>query len=209
MVPFILVRAKHAFLFPALVALALSVPSLVRGDEVHFADTTDTVVGTTTGSRASIDTALFGLLRICGLVPLGNTNVEGCAATITAPTGASLTSGNHVYLASENGVLSDALAVFVDPPVSGKVHVQFLSDTVVLGAEPGLPLSCADLAAVADVASCSSVGESASVSLMWSNGTTDTVSFDSDSEGVVPEPASLVLLGSGLLAIASFVKKRI
>jgi hypothetical protein len=84
------------------------------------------------------------------------------------------------------------------------VEIIFLSDANVAGQEPGLPVTCAKFDGV-----CSTLGEVGSISLNWSNGITDTVTYQSDTESVVPEPASLTLLGSGLLAIAGFLKKRL
>jgi PEP-CTERM motif len=117
----------------------------------------------------------------------------------------------------ENGVISDALIVYGLPSLGGllptSAHAIFLSDATVAGAEPGpgLPLSCDQLNAAAGLTgvACTPMNGADSVKVTWSNGTTDTISYQSDAPGVVPEPASMVLLGSGLLALAGYVKKRI
>jgi hypothetical protein len=191
-----------------LAALAAGLPLLMsvsaRADTVNFADTTDTVLGTTTGSRASIDSVMGN--QLCGLqtVTLGGQTIaaEGCFASITAPAAlATLNGGDHLYLVNEGGVVSDAIAV---TQVLGTVHVVFLSDASVAGQEPGLPLTCAAFAGL-----CTTIGEVGTIPVNWSTGTKDTVTFQSDAPGVVPEPATLTLLGSGLLAIGGFVRKRL
>jgi hypothetical protein len=200
------------FLAASAVLLMMLLSTPAWADTVNFADTTDTVVGTTSGMRASIG-------PVCGVgtfaVPLSGgsifANVEGCTATINAPTGfpnggAALT----LYLVTENGVVSDLLAVAV--PGNGTAELLFVSDPNVNGTEPGLSSSVVNTLCTAFT--CTSEPEAASVSITWKNannvvGATDTVSFQSDAEGVVPEPASLALLGSGLMAIAGFIKRRL
>jgi hypothetical protein len=202
------------FLAASAVLLMMLLSTPAWADTVNFADTTDTVVGTTPDNtgRASIG-------PVCGFgtfaVPLSGgsifANVEGCTATINAPTGfpnggAALT----LYLVTENGVVSDLLAVAV--PGNGTAELLFVSDPSVNGTEPGLSSSVVNTLCTAFT--CASEPEAASVSITWKNannvvGATDTVSFQSDAEGVVPEPASLALLGSGLMAIAGFIKRRL
>jgi len=45
--------------------------------------------------------------------------------------------------------------------------------------------------------------------ITWSGGITDRILIESDKEGVVPEPATLVLLGSGLAMTGGFLRRRL
>jgi len=45
--------------------------------------------------------------------------------------------------------------------------------------------------------------------ITWSGGITDNILIESDKEGVVPEPASLLLLGSGLAMTGGFLRRRL
>jgi hypothetical protein len=188
------------FLVASAVLLVMLMSTPAWADTVNFADTTDSVVGTASGTRAKIG-------PVCGVgtftVPGTNStfaNVEGCTATITGVVGLPL----NIFLVQENGVVSDILAVF-DNPVTSTAELLFVSDPNVSGTEPGLDLSVVTtLCNTTGVACNFGVPEQFSIS-----SANDTVSFQSDTEGVVPEPASLALLGSGLMAIVGFIKRRL
>src|SRR6202171_76080 len=205
-----LVRTKHAFLFTSVVALTFLLPSSVRADQttITFTDTSESLTATATGRAKIVTLPILGPL--CGTVPAGQTKVEGCIVRIDAPSGASFSSGNQVYLAAENSTVnSDAIVVVGH---GSYVFVTFISDTVVSGQEQGLPPTCNQLKKLADVDTCTNISEAGSIHITWGTGSnmgTDTVNFQSDTPGFAPEPTSLVLLGSGLLAIAGFLRKRL
>lgn len=198
-----------------LVALAV-VPA--RADQVTFHDLTDQTTASTTGSH--IMTPVCGVLSI-NLGNIGEFSGEGCTATIfgsnlitnsfTASGCTSVGIGCLLFAGEADGTVSDIMLVV--PTLSNiqgapglMAVVTFLSDAVVGTTEPGFGITCAQLATLG----FSCVGETGSVQLHWSpEDRTDTISFESDTEGVVPEPSSLFLLGSGLIAIGGFVKRRL
>jgi hypothetical protein len=185
----------------AVLAILMAVPA--RADDVTFFDTTDTVTAGTTGSRITIP--------VCGVAqpdPFGfGVLLETCVATLSAPSGSFFAGspGTPLTILGDNGNGSD---VMVFDGTSTTETVTFLSD---LSVEGGIPIGCGV------PAGC--ITENGQVqfagSIMWKNPitgavTTDNISFQSDAvEGVVPEPASLTLLGSGLLAIVGYIRRRL
>ena len=201
----VLERGRSARLAAGLICLlgmaaALAVP--VRADEVTFHDLTDTVTATvastSSGSHVAID--------LCGIfsIPFNGTSVsvEGCKATITGPAASrSFRAPLLTLIGGDNGNVSDAILVLSSLTNSNQLEVVFASD---LGTpnEPGLGAPCSAFPGGCQATESGSV--QTGLTITWSNGAKDKVHFASDAEGsgVVPEPASLLLLGSALLAFA-------
>jgi PEP-CTERM motif-containing protein len=199
------------------VALMMFAAVPLRADvtSVTFHDTGETVTADVSG-RASI--TKLGGVNLCGLISLsaigqGQGTVEGCLVTVLPPTGFGndLEGGGGMGLIGESthGKVSDAIYVFPSRLLPsgfgtiGGVQVLFLSDT------QEVSVSCPVLAG------CSKVetgGVQEGRDLFWLNGSNDSIHdkvfFQSDLTEV-PEPASLVLLGSGLFAVASYLKRRL
>lgn len=183
--------------------LAMAMVALpARADEVRFNDLGDKVSAKSMPS-ASPSTVKIGKCGLFNITILGTpVSVEGCMATIVGPASFSAADTRLVTLiGGDNGNISDA--IIVTPDLSANtVHVLFASD-------PDLPRVSGIGVACTTVGGCQVIesgGIQDGVKIKWSNGVTDTVHFQSD---VVPEPSSLLLLGSGLLAIAGYLKKRL
>ena len=90
-------------------------------------------------------------------------------------------------------------------PGSVPVTVLFLSDPHVPG-KPELSIPCSRFGGCQLT---ETGGVQIGATIAWNNGGTDTVSFKSDTDSMVPEPASLMLLGGGLLVVAGYMKRRL
>jgi hypothetical protein len=131
---------------------------------------------------------------------------ESCTVTLTAPTGYSFGSTTlpFLYLIGEgtgiNAKISDSIAFL---PGSNSVTLTFLSD-----ADGVVGLPCSPFG----VGRCN-ITEDGTVqtagTITWTKSGSadivDTIKFQSD---VVPEPASLMLFGSGLGIAAVFLRRR-
>ena len=187
-------------------ALVLALPA--RADVVTFHDLTDTVTATvtssTSGSKVTINEC--GLLSI-ELKPRSPVSVEGCRATIVGPANStSFTVPLLTLIGGDNGNVSDAILVLSDFSDKNKLQVIFASDLEIPG-KPGIGMACDTFPHSCQVTETG--GVQAGATITWSNGATDTVSFQSDAEGMVPEPSTLTLLGGGLLLLGGYLKKRL
>ena len=87
-----------------------------------------------------------------------------------------------------------------------ELQVIFASDLGMPG-EPGIGVPCSTVPGGCQLTETG--GVQPGVTITWSNGATDTVSFQSDTDSIVPEPSSLLLLGGGLLVVAGYLKRRL
>lgn len=185
-----------------LLGMAAVVALPARGDEVTFNDLTDTVSATVTssssGSSVTIDQCGLFSVTILGR----SVAVEGCKATIVGPANSdSFKARTLTLIGGDNGNVSDAIIVTPDLLNHNKLQVIFASDPEV----PGIGVACSTIPGGCQVTETGSV--QSGVTITWSNDKTDKVSFKSDTDSIVPEPSSLVLLAGGLLAVA--LKKRL
>jgi len=185
-------------------AVVLALPA--QADQVTFNDLTDTVSATITpsssGSSVTIDQCGLFSVMIHGTA----VSVEGCKATITGPRNSdSFRAPLLTLIGGDNGRISDAIIVMPDVFSDNKLHVIFASDPEIPGT-PGFGVACST---VGGCQVTETGGVQPGVTIAWSNGQTDIVSFQSDTDSIVPEPSSLILLGGGLLAVAGYLKRRL
>ena len=181
-----------------MLAMLMAVPS--RADDVTFFDTTDTVTASTTSSRITIPT--------CGVTTTiaGITGLEACVALISAPAGFVFLAGvSPQFIGEADGSVSDV--ILVDGSLITSATVTFLSDP----SEAGIPLLCSAVGGCAVTEDGTvQLGDTITFGIPLAVQTTDSIFFQSDVNAAppVPEPASLTLLGSGLLAIAGYARRR-
>jgi len=161
-------------------------------DTITFFDTTDTITVGQVGSQHNV--SLFntqtGLSGSCSA-----TETYACDIFITSPTGATPTSPAMNLNISEAGV-DPTLAVsdYVQAIPGGTSYlVLFASDS------PGDPSNVLGLSPIPGPSISETGGVQTAFTLSWSDGTSDTIQFQSDTE--VPEPASIILLGTGVLGL--------
>src|ERR1700680_3092592 len=186
-------------------AVVLSLPA--RADVVTFNDLTDTVkakiTSSTSGSKVTINEC--GILTI-ELKPRSPVSVEGCMVTIVGPANSSSFKAPLLTLiGGDKGNVSDAILVFSDFSDKNKLQVIFASDLEIPG-KPGIGVACNTFSIGCTVTETG--GLQPGITITWSNGAKDTVSFKSDADGIVPEPSSLTLLGGGLLLVGGYLKRR-
>lgn len=202
-------RVNHRVVALAVLVLAglvmFTAPS-AWADTVTFHDLTDSLTASPSGDRVMVGPCGLTMVTLGGMT----FSAEGCTATVVGPS----SSFNDFELPAvtliggDNGMVSDAI-VITRLPSTDLAHpgfmalVTFVSDP----GEVGFPISCEALGGC-------SITESGSAqigaTIAWQC-SPDTVYFESDAggEAVVPEPASLFLLGSGLIAMGGFVKRRL
>jgi hypothetical protein len=201
-------RCARVIAVTILLAAALAVALPARADVVTFNDLTDTVkakiTSSTSGSKVTINEC--GILTI-ELKPRSPVSVEGCMATIVGPANSSSFKAPLLTLiGGDKGNVSDAILVFSDFSDKNKLQVIFASDLEIPG-KPGIGVACNTFFIGCTVTETG--GVQPGITITWSNGAKDTVSFKSDAEGMVPEPSSLTLLGGGLLLVGGYLKRRL
>jgi PEP-CTERM motif len=191
---------QHPILAATLVVVVsmavAAAPSRASSSTVTFNDLTDTLTASATSNR---------ITTTCGFIHITlmgrNLTPEGCTATITGPSGSSsFTAPSMVFIGGDNGQLSDL--IMISPgAIADTALVTFASDPI-----EEMPFTCSDVGGCA-------ITENGRLQLgaqiKWNNRdhTKDKIKFASDVE-MVPEPASLVLLGGGLLAMAGYIRRR-
>jgi hypothetical protein len=187
------------------VAAVVTLPA--RADEVTFNDLTDTVAATITPSTSGSHVTI----NECGIfsVPFHGTavSVEGCKATIVGPANSrSFDARLLTLIGGDNGNVSDAILVLSNFSDKNELQVIFASDLGIPG-EPGIGVPCSTVPGGCQLTETG--GVQPGVKITWSNGAMDTVSFQSDTDSIAPEPSSLLLLGGGLLVVAGYLKRRL
>jgi hypothetical protein len=218
------VLKRYAFPVIAAVALTLFLSASVRAGTVTFNDLTDNVTATVAGfglpSRATFNCPSTGESITLGSRTFAG---EGCTGTINGPsgnTGFSLSgpcdafgTGCVTFIwASPGGTgttreISDVVQL---QQAAGVFTVTFVSDPDT-GSGEGFGVTCAQVVALGLGLDCGPQENGSSqpaADITWTGTTTtlDHIKFLSDP---VPEPASLALVGGGLLAIAVFRRKRL
>ena len=188
------------------VAAVFALPA--HADEVTFNDLTDTVRATVTSSTSGSKITI----NECGIfsVPLGprtSVSAEGCLATIVGPANSSSFEAPLLTLiGGANGNVSDEIIVLSDFSDKNKLQVIFVSDPEIPG-KSEIGLACSTFPTGCQVTETG--GVQPGITITWGNGAKDVVSFQSDTDSIVPEPSSLVLLGGGLLVVGGYLKRRL
>jgi hypothetical protein len=198
--------------------LSLMVAQAAKADEILFNDLGDTIsVSPSSNPPVAI---LLGCQTGVQNADICSVTLLRAGQTITAATGNftinlnTATPVQATYLLSEDAnktLLSDTFISTIVPGVKvlgvttlpGAAAFVFDSD---LPALEGVSVLCP---AVIGCNAAETGGPQLVGSITWSNGITDTISIESDKEGVVPEPASLLLLGSGLAMTGGFLRRRL
>jgi PEP-CTERM motif len=200
--------------------LSLMVAQAAKADDVLFNDLGDVI-------NVSGSSALTIVPGTCQNQITGTPNLDVCSVmllrtgqTIISATGNftinlnSPTPVQATYLLSEDAnktLLSDTFLSTIVPGVNvlgvitlpGTAAFVFDSD---LPALEGVPVPCP---AVIGCNAAETGGPQLVGTITWSGGTTDRIFIESDKEGVVPEPATLILLGSGLAMTGGFLRRRL
>jgi PEP-CTERM motif len=195
------------------------------GNNFIINDLGDTITVTDMSSTGRVSLTSIGGLQACGAL-----NVEFCTFALNAPTGTHVDTGSSsipsVYLLSEpgtfgvplsctggplqsSGCVSDGLASVSVPPVGtvgALISLTFHSDPSAANGQEVPVAPCPP------VIGCSR-DEDGTPQLVdvvhWSDGTIDNIYVKSDAGvGVEPEPASLILFGSGLAIAGGFLRRR-
>jgi hypothetical protein len=141
---------------------------------------------------------------------------EICSVNLQAPVGATFASSNlpasYLIGGEGNHTVSDELDPLVFVVGNAFVTFKFVSDgpgvpgVVEVGGVPCPPIIGCNITENGTVQQVVLAGGTP-VTINWSNGAQDTIAFASD-VSEVPEPASLILLGSGLVVTGGFLRRR-
>jgi len=190
-----------------------------KADQFTFIDLTEasiTVLDCNSTGCATLSTTspTNGRATLGTCIPASGVAPEQpCGLIINAPTGATsgiATTANFGLTEGVNGPLSDEVDVTTVASVGTTPFAQTEFDSCTESA-PNCTLAqnCNQLGA----ANCAPENGSTGVqvnTITWSNGATDTIFVESDVEATstVPEPASLILFGSGLAIAGGFLRRR-
>lgn len=171
-----------------LFSLVLASPAI--GATITFNDLSDTLSVTIASDNDPPTRVITGIT--CGTT----LDTEFCQITqVRAPLGATLISPvpKDIFVGDPDGIhISDFLGFQGTALTNASLVFQSDVDTSPLGL-------------CEEVGGCR-VTENGVIqtvaTLTWSDGTTDTIRFQSDVDGAVPDPSSIVLLATGLLGLA-------
>jgi PEP-CTERM motif len=208
---------RKRILFVALVAvvsLCRSIPAKATDVFITFQDLTDAVTVT---EPAGTFTCPVGTLEIC-LTTLAAPSAGARILSATGPGGAGIYPTFAHF--TEPGTNSSTICAggLVGPCISDglltaaviggtSVAFTFQSDPAAV-TDPGLP-ACSTAVLVGGCQFIENGRPQEVGTITWSDGTVDHIQVSSDVPGTVPEPASLILLGSGLVMAGGFLRRRL
>jgi PEP-CTERM motif-containing protein len=174
-----------------------------RADTITFVDTSNTITVTHDGSDHTV--ALFNT-QTSSFGSCSADETFQCDVFISSPAGATTASPPTSLNIAEAGV-DPTLAVsdYLDVPTiedSPSYLVIFASD------RPNDPSSTIGLTPIPGPVTTETGGVQTAFTLSWTDGTSDTIRFQSDLDPV-PEPGTLTLFGSGILSLVGLARKRL
>jgi hypothetical protein len=185
----------------AVLVFVLAIVLMVQpasADTITFSDTTDTISVGQTGSQ-------HGVFLINTSTGPGDctSETDQCLVSITSPTGATPTSSAISLNIAEAGINPTvAVSDYVQAILGTNSYVViFASDPP---ADPNGPLGLSPLAGAPSISETG--GIQTAFTLNWSDGTSDTVKFQSDLDATVPEPSAVPVAATGC-ALLVFVNR--
>ena len=171
-----------------------------KADTITFNDTTDTITFTQVGSQLSITPASCSSVEpaLCQIVITSNSSTTPITPTMSlniSEAGLNPTVAVSDWLLAQQGTTGYVVTFASDPAGDTALGLTPLTSANAGGSRPG------------------TLSEDGTVQtafiLKWSDGSSATIQFQSGLDApAVPEPGSLILLGSGLLGLAGYVRRR-
>jgi PEP-CTERM motif-containing protein len=199
-------RFRNAAVLISLLVCLTFAAQPAKANDVLFNDLLDTITVTSTSGSAPTIGILLGCQTETVPTDICKINLTRPGQHITGATGLFAASAASYQLSEDAGkqFLSDFFASTVTSgttAIDGIVVLEFDSVLAEVGPVPCIFVACN----AQETGAPQQLG-----TITWSGGLIDTISIESDKEpgAAVPEPASLILFGSGLVMAGGFLRRR-